>query len=78
MADHLRSSQQATLSALTIPIISQTSEVQEVLTEVVNKVMKLTGAEAASIRLVDDGDKNLASRCTRASLKPIFERYPLR
>jgi signal transduction histidine kinase/HAMP domain-containing protein len=57
VADHLRSSQQATLSALTIPIISQTSEVQEVLTEVVNKVMKLTGAEAASIRLVDDGDK---------------------
>jgi len=57
MADHLRSSQQATLSALTIPIISQTSELQEVLTEVLTKVIKLTGAEAASIRLVDEGNK---------------------
>jgi signal transduction histidine kinase len=57
MADHLRASQQATLSALTIPIISQTSELQEVLTEVLTKVIKLTGAEAASIRLVDDGNK---------------------
>jgi signal transduction histidine kinase/HAMP domain-containing protein len=57
MAEQLRSSQQATLSALTIPIISQTSELQEVLTEVVTKVIKLTGAEAASIRLVDDGNK---------------------
>jgi signal transduction histidine kinase len=54
MADHLRSAQQATLSALTIPIISQTSELKEILSEVVIKVMKLTGADAASIRLVDD------------------------
>lgn len=54
MAEQLHSSQQATLSALTIPIISQTSEFQEVLCEVIIKVMKLTGAEAGSIRLVND------------------------
>jgi signal transduction histidine kinase/HAMP domain-containing protein len=54
MADHLRSSQQATLSALTIPIISQTSELQEMLKETIVKVMKLTGADAASIRLTND------------------------
>ena len=56
MAEQLRSSQQATLSALTIPIISQTSELKEVLTEVAAKVMKLAGAQAASIRLMNDGD----------------------
>jgi signal transduction histidine kinase/HAMP domain-containing protein len=54
MADHLRASQQATLSALTIPIISQTSELNEVLTEVAAKVIKLTGAQAASIRLINE------------------------
>ena len=59
MADQLRASQQATLSALTIPIISQTTELKEVLTEVASKVMKLTGAQAASIRLMDDGNGRL-------------------
>jgi signal transduction histidine kinase len=54
MADHLRSSQQATLSALTIPIISQTGELQEVLNETIAKVIKLTRADAASIRLIND------------------------
>lgn len=54
MAEQLRSAQQATLSALTIPIISQTSELQEVLNETLAKVMKLTGASAASIRLMND------------------------
>ncbi len=57
MAEQLRISQQATLSALTIPVINQTSELQEVLGEVIAKVMNVTGAEAASIRLVDDGGK---------------------
>ena len=59
MADHLRASQQATLSALTIPIISQTSELKEVLTEVAAKVMNLTGAQAASIRLMNDGNSQI-------------------
>ena len=54
MAEQLRSAQQATLSALTIPIISQTSELQEALKETIVKVMKLTGADAASIRLTND------------------------
>ncbi len=54
MAEELRSSEQATLSALTIPIISQTNELTEVLTEVAAKVMKLTGAQAASIRLMNE------------------------
>jgi signal transduction histidine kinase/HAMP domain-containing protein len=58
MAEQLHSAQQATLSALTIPIISQTSELQEVLKETIFKVMKLTGANAASIRLTND-DTNL-------------------
>jgi GAF domain-containing protein/HAMP domain-containing protein len=54
MAEQLRSAQHATLSALTIPIISQTSAVREVLNETLAKVIKLTGADAASIRLMND------------------------
>src|SRR6185436_1764055 len=56
MAEELRSAEQATLSALTIPIISQTSELNEILTEVASRVMKLTGAQAASIRLMNNGN----------------------
>jgi signal transduction histidine kinase len=54
MAERLRAAQQATLSALTMPIISQTSELGGVVNEVLIKIMNLTGAEAGSIRLVDD------------------------
>jgi two-component system cell cycle sensor histidine kinase/response regulator CckA len=54
MAEQLHASQQATLSALTIPVMSQLSEMQEVLDEVIAKVIGVTGAEAASIRIMDD------------------------
>ena len=60
MADHLRASRQATLSALTIPIVSQTHELKEILTEVASRVMKLTGAQATSIRLMNDGSSQFA------------------
>jgi signal transduction histidine kinase/HAMP domain-containing protein len=55
MAEEIRTSQEATLSALTIPIINQTSELKEVLGEVAAKVMNLTGAQATSIRLIHEG-----------------------
>ncbi|HWH80382.1 MAG TPA: ATP-binding protein [Candidatus Binatus sp.] len=61
MADQLRSAQQATLSALTIPIINQTSELNNVLGEVAAKVMKLIGAQAASIRLLNEGKNQFGS-----------------
>ena len=54
MAEQLQSSQQATLSALTIPIISRTDEFRETLTRTIAKIIKLTGADAASIRLVNE------------------------
>jgi len=57
MAEQLSSAQQATLSALTIPIISQRSELQVVLKETIVKVMKLTGADAAAIRLTNDDNR---------------------
>ncbi len=57
MAEQLRAAQQATLSALTIPIVSQTSELQGALKDTIGKVIRLTGADAASIRLIDD-DQN--------------------
>ncbi len=54
MAEQLQSSQQATLSALTIPIISRTDEFRDVLNKTIAKIIKLTGADAASIRLIND------------------------
>ncbi len=57
MAEELHASQQATLSALTIPIVSQLSEIEKVLDEVIARVMTVTGAEAASIRLTNNEEK---------------------
>ena len=57
MGEQLSASHQATLSALTIPVISHTSELRDVLSEVIVKVMKVTGAQAASIRLTDDENR---------------------
>ena len=74
MADHLRSSQQATLSALTIPIISQTSELKEVLTEVAAKIMRLTGSQAASIRLINDGNSQFSFSVYRGFFRSLHAR----
>ena len=76
MADHLRSSQQATLSALTIPIISQASELKEVLTEVASKIMKLTGAQAASIRLMNEGDSRFGFSVYRGFSEAYMREQP--
>lgn len=76
MPDHLRTSQQATLSALTIPIISHTSELQEVLSEVIIKVMKLIGADAASIRLTNDDNSEFVCSVYQGFSEPYIRERP--
>ena len=61
MADQIHSAQETTLAALTIPVMSHTGEVQEVLGGVLAKVMLVTGTEAASIRLTDDEQTEFTS-----------------
>jgi PAS domain S-box-containing protein len=54
MAERLNASQQTTLSALTIPVMSPTGQIREVLDASLSKIMRVTEAQAGSIRLFED------------------------
>ena len=66
------------LSALTIPVMGQLSEMQEVLNEAVAKVMAVTEADAASIRLMDDEKEEFAFSVYQGFSKAYGRERPTR
>ncbi|HUL30125.1 MAG TPA: PAS domain S-box protein, partial [Thermodesulfobacteriota bacterium] len=78
MAEQLHLSHQATLSALSIPIISQLGKIQEVLDDVTAKVMTVTGAEAASIRIMDAERQEFVSSVYRGFSEAYIQERPTR